>query len=122
MVMNFGYVLAGRRRKPDRKYKGMKKVMMLIGLMTCLKLTMMGPIMLGLLGLKAMKALILAVMSLTISKMMMLSKVNVHSLFHGNDWYSSGSGGWDRNIQETPITSTLPYSIEPPAAYSGPSY
>ena len=95
---------------------------MVIGLMTCIKLTLLGPLMLGLLGLKAMKALILAVISLTISKMMMLSKVNMHNLFHGNDWYSSGGGGggggWDRNIQETSITSTLPYNMEPPAAYS----
>lgn len=97
-------------------------MMMLIGLMTCVKLTMLGPLMIGLLGLKAMKALILAVMSLTINKMMLLNKVNVHGLLQGNDWYSSGGGSWDRNIQETPISSTLPYNIEPPAAAHTSTY
>lgn len=89
----------------------------MIGLMTCMKLTMLGPLSIGLLGLKAMKALIFAVASLTISKMLLLSKVDVHSLFSGHDWYSSAghSSTWDRNIQDPQSTSSIiPENIEPP--------
>ncbi len=111
--------------------KGLKKMMMAVGLMTCAKLTMMGPLMLGLLGLKAMKALMMAVASLTISKMMMLSRVNLSSLIGqggGGGGASEaisqgghGGAGWDRNIQEvppSPPTSALPYYIEPPSTFN----
>lgn len=90
--------------------------MMLLGLLTSMKLSMMGPLMLGLIGLKAMKALIFAVISLTISKMMLLSKTNLKGML-GHD--SGSHGGWDRTIQEQySSTSSLPYHMEPPVPYN----
>lgn len=116
-------MFTGKRRKPHGggggggKMKGMKKLMMFMGMVTCMKLSMMGPMMLGMIGLKAMKALIFAVISLTISKMMMLGKSNLSAML--GDGGSGGQGGWDRTIQEQySSTSSLPYHMEPPVPYN----
>lgn len=85
-----------------------------------MKLSMMGPLFLGLIGLKAMKALIMAVIALTISKMNMLGKSHSMASLLGHD---GGHGGWDRTIQEQySSTASLPYHMEPPVPYNYNSY
>lgn len=114
-------MFAGKSRHPGHhgKIRGLKKLLMLMGLIMCMKLSMMGPLMLGVIGLKAMKALILATMSITISKMMMMGKSHLSGIMGGHDSGSGGGGGWDRTIQEQyTSTSSLPYHIEPPGPYN----
>lgn len=94
---------------------------MAIGLMTCLKVAMMAPVFLGMIGLKAMKALLFSIMALTIHKMMYLQKFDLSSLLSSGHGGGGHGSGWDRNINEAPptaSTSSLPYYIEPPAPYS----
>ncbi|XP_065214525.1 uncharacterized protein LOC135841481 [Planococcus citri] len=114
-----GKIRKSRHPHHHGKIRGLKKLLMLMGLLMCMKLSMMGPLMLGVIGLKAMKALILAVMSITISKMMMLGKGgHLSGMLAAHDTASSGSG-WDRTIQEQyTSTSSLPYHIEPPVPYN----
>ncbi|XKL66471.1 hypothetical protein PGB90_009891 [Kerria lacca] len=57
-------ILTGRKKK--NKSKHLKKIMMLLGLMTCVKLMLMRPLVLMLLALKANKALIFSIMLLAI--------------------------------------------------------
>lgn len=49
--------------------------MPLLGVIMCAKLSMMGPLAMVMIGAKALKALLLAVVSLTISKLMLLKKL-----------------------------------------------
>lgn len=118
-----------KKKHKKFKLKGLKKLLMAIGLLTCLKFAAMAPLLLGMVGLKAMKALVFSIMALTIHKMMFLQKFDFSSLLssgHGGGHGGSSSGGghgsgWDRNINEVPpttATSTLPYYIEPPSPYS----
>lgn len=77
--------------------------------MTCVKLKMMGPLVLGLLGLKAMKALILSVIALTINKMSFMCKGGGDG---GHSEKMNAVSSWDRNIDVLPLpprTTALPY-------------
>jgi hypothetical protein len=65
--------------------KHLKKMMSMLGVIMCAKLSLMGPLTMLMIGAKALKALILAVISLTISKLMMLKK------FKGGGGGGSGS-------------------------------
>ncbi|KAL1449928.1 hypothetical protein WDU94_002397 [Cyamophila willieti] len=94
------------RRKKNNKEKGGKKMMAMLGMMMCYKLSMMGPMLMALIGMKALKALILAVISLTISKLMLLKKMRGGG-FGGNggvglgytDASSASGSGWDRSLE-----------------------
>lgn len=50
-------------------------MMAMLGMMACYKLSMMGPMLMMLIGLKALKALLMATVALTISKLMLLKKL-----------------------------------------------
>ncbi|KAI5715101.1 hypothetical protein M8J77_010535 [Diaphorina citri] len=98
----------GRRHHNKKKKDGhSKKMMAMMGMMLCYKLSMMGPMLMGLIGLKALKALILAVISLTISKMMLLKKLRWGNNGFGggavSNSYTAESGtsgtGWDRSLE-----------------------
>ncbi|XP_075210980.1 uncharacterized protein LOC142318291 [Lycorma delicatula] len=94
--------------------KGMKKMMMLMGMMMMTKLMMLAPILMGVVGLAAIKALIFSVASITISKIMILKKLKAmmgqkgghgggHDIGGGGGWSSGGgssSGGYDRSFDE----------------------
>ncbi|XP_015374745.1 PREDICTED: uncharacterized protein LOC107169505 [Diuraphis noxia] len=62
----------GRGKKT--KLKHLKKMMSMLGVIMCAKLSLMGPLAMVMIGAKALKALLLAVVSLTISKLMLLKK------------------------------------------------
>ncbi|XP_026807015.1 uncharacterized protein LOC113549828 [Rhopalosiphum maidis] len=62
----------GRGKKS--KLKHLKKMMSMLGVIMCAKLSLMGPLAMVMIGAKALKALLLAVVSLTISKLMLLKK------------------------------------------------
>ncbi|XP_025194646.1 uncharacterized protein LOC112594195 [Melanaphis sacchari] len=62
----------GRGKKS--KLKHLKKMMSMMGVIMCAKLSLMGPLAMVMIGAKALKALLLAVVSLTISKLMLLKK------------------------------------------------
>lgn len=62
----------GRGKKT--KLKHLKKMMSMLGVIMCAKLSLMGPLAMVMIGVKALKALLLAVISLTISKIMLLKK------------------------------------------------
>lgn len=66
------FVFLGRGKKS--KLKQLKKLMSLLGVIMCAKLTLMGPLAMVMIGAKALKALLLAVVSLTITKLMLLKK------------------------------------------------
>ncbi|XP_022194058.2 uncharacterized protein LOC111051804 [Nilaparvata lugens] len=97
------------------KMKGMKKLMMLMGMMMMTKLIMIAPILMGVMGLAAIKALIFSVMSITISKIMLLKKLKAmmgnkgghgggHDSGSSGGWSSGGGGssggGWDRSLDD----------------------
>ncbi|XP_050430245.1 uncharacterized protein LOC126839172 [Adelges cooleyi] len=63
----------GRGKKS--KLKQLKKMMSMLGVIMCAKLSLMGPLAMVMIGAKALKALMLSVMALTISKMVMLKKM-----------------------------------------------
>ncbi|KAE9540845.1 hypothetical protein AGLY_004090 [Aphis glycines] len=73
----------GRGKKT--KLKHLKKMMSMLGVIMCAKLSLMGPLAMVMIGVKALKALLLAVISLTISKIMLLKK------FKGGGGGGSGS-------------------------------
>ncbi|KAK9501344.1 hypothetical protein O3M35_012080 [Rhynocoris fuscipes] len=75
--------------------KGMKKMMMMMCMMVAGKAMMIGPILLGLTKLAAIKALILSFVSLTISKIMILKKLQKQKASGGGGggWSSGGGGG-----------------------------
>lgn len=81
------FVFLGRGKKS--KLKQLKKMMSLLGVIMCAKLTLMGPLAMVMIGAKALKALLLAVVSLTITKLMLLKKFKGGGGGHGG--YSSGS-------------------------------
>lgn len=60
----------------------------MMGVIMCAKLTLMGPLAMVMIGAKALKALLLAVVSLTISKLMLLKK------FKGGGGGGGGHGGY----------------------------
>jgi len=82
------FLFLGRGKKS--KLKQMKKLMSLLGVIMCAKLSLMGPLAMVMIGAKAIKALLLAVVSLTISKMMLLKKLK------------SGGGGGGGGYGEKP--------------------
>lgn len=63
-------------------------MMSILGVIMCAKLSMMGPLAMVMVGAKALKALMLAVASLTISKLMLLKKFKGGG---GGGGYTSGS-------------------------------
>lgn len=63
--------------------------MSILGVIMCAKLSMMGPLAMVMVGAKALKALMLAVASLTISKLMLLKKFK-----GGGGGGGGGSGGY----------------------------
>ncbi|XP_050531779.1 uncharacterized protein LOC126900243 isoform X2 [Daktulosphaira vitifoliae] len=63
----------GRGKKS--KLKHMKKMMSMLGVVMCAKVSMLGPLAVFMIGAKALKALILSVMALTISKIILLKKL-----------------------------------------------
>ncbi|RZF49153.1 hypothetical protein LSTR_LSTR008439 [Laodelphax striatellus] len=99
------------------KMKGMKKMMMLMGMMMMTKLIMIAPILMGVIGLAAIKAIIFSVASITISKIMLLKKLKAmmnNKGGHGGGHDSGGSfgglssgsggssgGGWDRSLDDS---------------------
>lgn len=76
----------GRGKKT--KLKHLKKMMSMLGVIMCAKLSLMGPLAMVMIGAKALKALLLAVVSLTISKLMLLKKFKGGG---GGGGYGSGS-------------------------------
>ncbi|VVC41611.1 Protein of unknown function DUF1676 [Cinara cedri] len=82
----------GRGKKP--KMKQLKKLMSLMGVIMCAKLSLMGPLAMMMIGVKALKALMLAVVSLTISKLMLLKKFKGSGGNGGGGWSGGGGGGW----------------------------
>lgn len=83
------FVFLGRGKKP--KLKHLKKMMSMLGVIMCAKLSMMGPLAMVMVGAKALKALMLAVASLTISKLMLLKKFKGGGGGGGSGGYTSGS-------------------------------
>ncbi|CAI6364630.1 unnamed protein product [Macrosiphum euphorbiae] len=77
----------GRGKKT--KLKHLKKMMSMLGVIMCAKLSLMGPLAMVMIGAKALKALLLAVVSLTISKLMLLKKFKGGG--GGGGGYGSGS-------------------------------
>ncbi|BES96422.1 Protein of unknown function (DUF1676) [Nesidiocoris tenuis] len=73
--------------------KGMKKMMMMMCMMAAGKMMMLGPLMMGMTKLLAMKALIMAAISLTISKIMILKKLKMKQSSSSSGWSSGGGGG-----------------------------
>ncbi|XP_014249970.1 uncharacterized protein LOC106666931 [Cimex lectularius] len=71
--------------------KGMKKMMMSMCMMMAGKFMMLAPLLLGLTKLAAIKALVMAFVSLTISKIIILKKLK--SQKGGGGWSSGGGGG-----------------------------
>ncbi|XP_073970648.1 uncharacterized protein [Rhodnius prolixus] len=82
-------------RKKSGGKKGMKKMMMMMCMMMAGKVMMLGPMMLGLTKLAAIKALILSFISLTISKIIILKKLKSQKGGGGGGggWSSGGGGG-----------------------------
>jgi len=78
----------GRGKKT--KLKHLKKMMSMLGVIMCAKLSLMGPLAMVMIGAKALKALLLAVVSLTISKLMLLKKFKGGG-GGGGGGYGSGS-------------------------------
>ncbi|XP_003246181.1 uncharacterized protein LOC100572866 [Acyrthosiphon pisum] len=76
----------GRGKKT--KLKHLKKMMSMLGVIMCAKLSLMGPLAMVMIGVKALKALLMAVVSLTISKLMLLKK------FKGGGGGGGGGGGY----------------------------
>ncbi|XP_050531778.1 uncharacterized protein LOC126900243 isoform X1 [Daktulosphaira vitifoliae] len=62
-------------RGKKSKLKHMKKMMSMLGVVMCAKVSMLGPLAVFMIGAKALKALILSVMALTISKIILLKKL-----------------------------------------------
>jgi len=77
----------GRGKKT--KLKHLKKMMSMLGVIMCAKLSLMGPLAMVMIGAKALKALLMAVVSLTISKLMLLKKFKGGG--GGGGGYGSGS-------------------------------
>ncbi|KAK6618834.1 hypothetical protein RUM43_013225 [Polyplax serrata] len=99
------------RKKGGGGGKMGKKMMMMMMMGLKAKLMMLGPLILGMAGLMAIKALIASVISLTISKIMIIKKLmknkgaggghggggwDSSSGGGGGPWASGGGGGWDR--------------------------
>lgn len=67
--------------------------MSLVGVIMCAKLSLMGPLAMVMVGVKALKALMLAVVSLTISKLMLLKKFKGGGGGGSAGWSGGGGGG-----------------------------
>lgn len=104
----------------------MKKALLMLALGACVKLSILGPLILGLLGLKTIKAIMLLAIALLKGK-----NTSSHGSSGGDghlrnivtvsqDFMDSINGGWDRNIDmifpqrpaPPPSTSLIPYHNE----------
>jgi len=88
------FCFLGRGKKT--KLKQLKKLMSLLGVIMCAKLSLMGPLAMLMIGAKAVKALMLAVASLTISKMMLLKKLKAGG-------GGGGGGGYGGSVVQAPV-------------------
>lgn len=90
--------------------------MSLLGVIMCAKLTLMGPLAMVMIGAKALKALMLAVISLTVSKMMLLKKFKSGGFGGGG-----GGGGYGGSVVQADWSSDKDDRNAHLLAYSGQS-